>query len=366
MERMTKNFIEMARILSPSGNEKKLGDYLIKKLRKFSDEILRDENGNIIVKINGNKNTNPFLLSAHLDTVKTSKKPIIKIEKDKIKTENKAILGADCKAGIAIIIELVKTLFENKIPHPPLELVFTVGEEVGLLGSSKLNKQMLNSKFGLVLDNEKSVENVVIKSVGVDNFEIEIKGKAAHSGVDPEKGISAIKIMAKIIDKIDTGRLSKNTTLNIGFIEGGNGINIVPEKTKIKGEIRGFDRKEMDKIEKTIDKIVKQTIKRQKHINGSPNYFYKITKRFDCFSIKPNNPFIKTLKKSYLKNGIIPNFTKSFGGTDANNFYRMGIITPNIPTGMKNVHSDEEYLDLSEFKKSFKIILTLIKELGRE
>jgi len=366
MQKMIKNFIEMAEILSPSKKEKELSNYLIKKLKIFSEKIIVDRASNLIIKIPGDKRLNPFLLSAHMDTVQTSKRPSIKINKKGIFTSNKTILGADCKAGISIIIELVEKLFKENIKHPPLELVFTAGEEIGLYGSSRLDKSLVGSEYGVVLDNEKKINQVVTEAVGVDNFEILIKGKASHSGVEPEKGISAIKILSSIINQIKTGRLSDYTTLNIGFIEGGKGINIVPPQAKAKGEIRSFKREEINLIEDNIEKIIIKSIKKEKKINGLPSYEFKINKRFAGFSIDKNSYIIKTIEKAYKKNNIKAVFTKSFGGTDANNFYKMGIITPNIATGMKNVHTPDEYLDISEFNKSFDIIVDIIRLLSED
>lgn len=362
MERMIKTFIELTQILSPSQKEEKIRKYIINKLSRFTNNIIEDRYGNLIIKIPSSiRKSKPFLLSAHMDTVNTNTKPIIEIEKNKIKARNKVILGADCKAAIAIIIEVVRHIFEKKQPHSALEIVLTSGEEIGLYGSSMLDKNLLNSKYGIVLDNEKEISNVILKAPGVSHFEINIKSKSAHSGVNPDDGISAIKIIARIINEIEANVISSKTRINIGFIEGGKGINIIPDNAKIKGEIRSFDEKNTSMIIKKMKEMIEKILKDYKKSNYTPEYEFNIIKRFDSMSINKNEYIVRLLKYAYLKNNIKPYFTYSFGGTDANNFYKMGILTPNIPTGMKKPHSQEEYLDLKEFKKSFDIVIEVLK-----
>jgi tripeptide aminopeptidase len=370
MRNIIKTFIEMSEILSPSRNEKDLADYIIKKVEKISDDIIVDSSykqtksntGNIIIKIAGNKKLKPLMLSAHLDTVEIDKKPDIKIEKNIIRTANNVILGADCKAGIAIIIDVINEIIDKKINHPPLELVFTTCEEIGLLGTRYIDKKYLKAKEGIVLDNEKEINHPVIKAVGVDNFDILVRGRAAHAGVDIEKGVSAIKLISKIINEIETGRLSKDTTLNIGFVEGGSGINTVPEMASASGEVRSFNINEIIERENEIKKIVKKASGNKEFKEADVRL--EIKKRFDAFEILEDDELIKKIGGAYKKNGIRPEFVKSFGGTDANNFYTIGIKTVNIPTGMRDVHTSKEYLKIDEFLMARKITLDIIKEIA--
>ncbi|MEF3280774.1 MAG: M20/M25/M40 family metallo-hydrolase [Elusimicrobiota bacterium] len=369
---MIKTFCEMAEIISPSRKEKQICEYVKKELSEISSEIIIDETqkftqsetGNLIVKIPGDKKLKPFLLSAHLDTVSTETKPNIIVKNGFITTANKTILGADCKAGIAIIIHAVKELIKEKINHPPLELVFSVCEEIGLLGTRFMKKDLLKSKYGLVFDNEKKINEVVISSVGVDNFTIDVKGIAAHSGVEPEKGVSAISIISKIISQITQGRISKNTTINIGFVKGGSGINIVPPFAQAEGEIRSFDLKEIIKVESKIKQIV-DFVSSQKEYKKS-KCLINIRKRFESFSIEKDKVLLKNIENSYKKIGLKAKFIKSFGGTDANNFFKMGIKTANIPTGMKNVHTPYEKLNIKEAIISKDVAKSIIAEMAKE
>lgn len=370
MKDIIKTFINISEILSPSRKEKAVADYVIEKLKKFSNNITIDnsykktgsETGNVIIKIDGDKSLKPFMLSAHLDTVEIGKKPDIRVEKNIIRTANDVILGADCKAGIAIIINTVNEIFDKKIKHPPLELVFTTCEEIGLLGTRYIEKRYLKAKEGIVLDNEKAIFNPVIKAVGVDNFKITAHGIAAHAGVDIEKGVSAIKLISKIINEIETGRLSKDTTLNIGFVEGGSGINTVPEKASITAEIRSFNRNEILEAENKLKKIVEK-ISADKKLKGA-DIILEMKKRFDAFELSEDDELVRKIERAYKKNAIRPEFVKSFGGTDANNFYTMGIKTVNIPTGMRNVHTSKEYLKIDEFLIAANITLDIIKEMA--
>ena len=162
-------------------------------------------------------------------------KPIIK--KNHIESGGNTILGADDKSGLAIILEIFETLVEKKYPHVNLEAAITTCEEIGLLGAKFLNYKLLKSKSGIVLDST-SPSRLVLKGPSSDYFSIDILGIEAHSGINPEKGLSSIKIASEVISKIKVGRIYKDTTLNIGKIKGGSAINIVPGKTSIKCEIR--------------------------------------------------------------------------------------------------------------------------------
>ncbi len=355
-ERMVKNFIDMTQILSPSTKEDKLINYLLKKFKRYTSKVIIDKNKNLIIKINSSYSSSPILLSAHLDTVNTLTKPKIIMNEKIIKTKNNVILGADCKAGIAIILEIVENIFEKNLPFPPLEIILTSQEELGLSGSSKINKRLIKAKYGVVLDNEKDINFPINEAVGVDHFELIIYGKQVHSGVSIENGISAIKIAAEIISKIPSGKLSSNTTLNIAFVEGGEGINIVPGICKIKGEIRSFSKKEIKFFKKKIKDISNRITRKY-----GAKYEMKAMTKFEPFYITLNSKIAEIVRKAYEKNNLKPIFVKSFGGTDANNFSKMGIEVLNIPTGMKKVHSPKEYLDLNEFKKSYMIIMEVIK-----
>jgi tripeptide aminopeptidase len=372
-KRMIKNFMDMARIPSLSLREKEMANFVIEKFKPFCQKIEYDDsakkiNGNcsnLILRVKAGKNKtsifNPFLLSAHLDTVGPADKinPILK--KDRIITDGKTVLGADCKAAISIILEVLHILKEKKIDHPEIEILFTVSEEMGLLGSKNLNFSKIKSKYGIILDNEQNIENLILKAPGANSIKIEVYGIASHSGVEPEKGLSAIKIISEIISQIEIGRVDIETTQNIGLIEGGEGVNIIAPKAMAIGEIRSLSK---DKIKMQIKKIEEIVNRIQKRYKKAHIKFYS-QEKFPSLNIK-DEKIVKLIKNSMSKFNIKMKDGISGGGTDANILNSKGIITPILATGMRDVHTTKEYLNLNEFFKSSLILLDIIKSVQAE
>ncbi|MCK5582660.1 MAG: M20/M25/M40 family metallo-hydrolase, partial [Elusimicrobiales bacterium] len=199
-KRMISSFIKLVKTDSPSLKEKAVALKLKEIFKKLGAKVSFDsagkktggDTGNLIAKFRGTRAGKPFLLSAHMDTVGPSKniKPLVK--PNKIISGGDTILGADCKAGIAIIIEIIKVLKESKTPYPPIEVLLTVSEEIGLLGAKSLNYSLIKSNCGIIFDSERPLNEITANAPAVNRVEIDLIGIACHSGACPEKGISAI------------------------------------------------------------------------------------------------------------------------------------------------------------------------------
>ena len=369
-KRLVNTFKDLVKIDSISRDEKKVANYIIKKLKKLklkykidnSNKKTGSNTGNIIVYKNYNSKQDVYLLSSHMDTVVPgiNIKPIIK--KKYITSAGNTILGADDKSGLAIIIELLETLVEKKIPHLNIEVAITTCEEIGLLGAKFLDYKLLKSKSGIVLDST-SPDRLVIKGPSSDYFSIEVNGIEAHSGINPEKGISSIKVAAEIINKINIGRLSKGTTLNIGKIDGGSAINIVPGKTTILSEIRSHDE---SKIKKILDKIKKDILKiehKYKKTNKKFSIKFKKNRIYDSINISKNEQVVKRILKASKKINYLTTPVETGGGADANFFVKNGIKTVNLGTGMREFHTINEKLILDEFFTSAEIVYNFFTDV---
>jgi len=256
-ERMTELFLQLVQIDSGSENEAEIGRFVADLLKQIgADEVLVDNaseklggtGGNVFAHFKGTAPAPPVLLSAHLDTVAPTRGiRIIKTETE-IKTDGTTILGADNKAGIALIIEAVRTLRERNLPCPPIEVVFTVREEKGLLGAKVFDKTKLRARYGFVVDGAGKPGDLIVGSPTHFRFEVTFVGKSAHAGVEPEKGINAIVMAAEAISAMKWGRLDEDTTANVGVIEGGQAMNVVPDKCKVVGEFRSHDPKRVESL----------------------------------------------------------------------------------------------------------------------
>lgn len=337
-DRLVKTFLELVKIDSPSGEEKEVVKEVAKRLEKLGAKVEFDNYGNVIGKIKGNGE--PLMLNAHLDTVEPGRgiKPII--EGDIIKSDGKTILGGDPKAGVSIILEAITSLLEDRKKHFPLEIVFTLSEETSLLGALNLDYRKINAKRGITFDGEEEIRNITISAPGYNRVDATITGRGAHAGVEPEKGISAIKIASEIISSLKIGRIDFETTANIGLISGGSARNAVAEKSHFKGEIRSRNVEKLEKhtahFKDVFNKIMRKHPKTKVEVD--------IKREFDPYLFDENHRVIKHISTALTKMKIKPNLQHSGGGSDVNIFHDFGIEAVVVGTGVYDAHTTREYV----------------------
>jgi len=352
-ERMTELFLQLVQIESGSENEAEICAFVAEKLRQLGAEsVLIDDaskqlggtGGNVFARFKGTVKAPPLLLNAHLDTVSpTTGIQIIRTENE-IKTNGRTILGADNKAGVAIILEVLQTLKERDLPHPPLEIMFSIREEKGLLGAKVFDASRLQARYGLVVDGREVPSDLFIQSPTHWKFEVVFYGRAAHAGAEPEKGRNAIQMAAKAIAQMEWGRLDEETTANIGTIEGGQAMNVVPDRVKLVGEFRGFDPKRVEELANRWRELCEGIAKAHEgrvEVNFS--------KTFDAVKLTPDMPIVKAAVAALKELGVEPNLTRTGGGSDANAFSTHGIQCLVFPTGSEAIHTPQERLILPNF-----------------
>ncbi len=369
-ERMTETFIALAKIESGSDNEGEIGRFLMERLRALgADTVEMDEahkqiggdGGNVIARFKGTTNAPPLLLNAHMDTVYPTTNIQIVRDGDLIRTDGTTILGADNKAGIAIILEVLETLRERNLPHPPLEVIFTIREEKGLLGAKALDPNKITARHGLVVDGREIPEEIFIQSPTHWKFEVVFTGRASHAGAEPEKGRNAIVMASKAIAQMSWGRIDEDTTANVGVIEGGQAMNIVPEKVKLVGEFRSFD---PDRV-KALAQQWKETCERvaQEH-EGTAEV--TLSKTFDAVRTKPDSPLSQIARRVMREIGVEARLTRTGGGSDANAFAGFGVDCLVFPTGAADIHSTRESLILPNFYKCGEGVLRIVMEWAKQ
>ena len=288
-EHLIKKFIEYASIDSETFHEKQLGQTVARDLENLGLEVRTDTTdedfifnfpqsfSNIYGYLKGNKAGGPFLLSAHLDTVSPGKKKTPKVMEGRISSAGETVLGADDVSGIVSILEAIRTIQEENLPHPDIEVLITTAEEAFCEGSKYLDFNIIKSKRGYVLDLSGPVGRAAIRAPSIISFEIDIKGRAAHAGFEPQAGVNALKIASAAINDSPTGWVDEKTTVNFGIISGGSGINTVPESVNIKGEVRSLDhtraKKEVEEIFKRFEAEVISDIKVEE-INDKVDFYY--------------------------------------------------------------------------------------------
>ncbi|MBU0580639.1 MAG: M20/M25/M40 family metallo-hydrolase [Candidatus Margulisbacteria bacterium] len=361
-DRLVDLFLELVQIDSISQQEAELAQRLIKELKYLGLKVRQDDKGNIIAYLKGNlRNGKTILFNAHMDTVVPGKnvKPIVK--KDRITSDGSTILGADDKAGIAIIIEILRILKERQVLHGDIKVIFTVEEEIGLKGAKSLEVEDVQADYCFVLDADGDVGTVVNRSPAQDSLEIIIKGKPAHAGICPQKGISAIQIAAKAISGMKLGKIDQETTANMGVIKGGRATNIIPEEVIVKGEARSHSLK---KLERQVKHIIKRFKKAAEELGGEVDI--KISRSYNSVAVPNNSPIIKLTEVVAKQIGFKHKVVSSGGGSDASVIYAHGVPTVAISIGMENVHSKQEYIKVKNLHDAAKYIVGIVRTVNKQ
>lgn len=350
-ERIVRTFLDLVQIDSLSRKEGKIASFLEKRLKELGLETFKDgagqkagsETGNLLARLPGKASLPPILLSSHMDTVGPGEgiRPIV--EKDRIRSDGRTILGADCKSGIAAILETLEILKERKIPHGDVEVAFTVCEEIGLLGAKNLDYSKIRAKTALVLDTTGAHE-LVIRAPAADRLEFVVRGVEAHSGVCPEKGISAIQMTAEAVSKMRLGRIDRETTANLGVIEGGIATNIVPPLVRIKGEARSLKVKKLELQSRHMKECFEKAARKFKgQVESS------VQRGHDPLNLSRKSPLALKIQKAAKELKSEVRLSSSGGASDANIFFNKGIEAANLGTGMRDIHTVREWLDLEDF-----------------
>lgn len=352
-DRIKKTFINLVEIDSPSGQESKIAEYIMNKMKSIGIDSKKDDFGNVLAFIEGQGK--PLLLSSHMDTVPMAVGVKVIVEGDLIKTSGDMALGADDKAGITEILTALEFLKENKIKHRPLEIVFTCSEEKDLSGSKNLSEKFLKSKEGLVLDRSGEKEVVVIASPFITSLDIQIKGLSAHSSV-PEKGISAIDYAVNCLSRIKKGRIDFETTSNIGKIFGGEAMNAVAENIQIIAEVRSHEKVKMEKIVNEYEDVFNKEAEKA-------GVSVEFSKKLECCGYKyhKTEPFIQKISQNWKKFGVEAIFEKTGGASDVNEFVRKGIMAVDIGNGGKNPHTSRETVSIEDMIQVSKFIIEFVR-----
>ncbi len=361
-DRLVNTFCDLVRIDSPSGEEEAVAQELQARLVALGFTIQRDQHGNLIASEEGDA---PLLLSSHMDTVEPGRGIKPRIEDDRIVSDGTTILGGDCKAGIAAILEGLQSIQEEGAQRIPVQLVFTRGEEIGLVGARNLDFSLVRAGEGVVFDGNGPVSKITSASPTYMSFDVHVTGRAAHAGVEPEKGLSAISIATDIISQFPQGRLDEETTFNVGTISGGSVRNAVPELASFSGEFRSRNIETLDLLRLKVVDILEAA--RQKYHEASIDDEIKV--EFEMYSLSPDDPMVLRVSGVLPTLGLQPSVVPSGGGTDANIFNRHGIQCVVVGMSTREMHTTREYVpipDLVDTARFCHALLAQPKSQGSE
>ena len=366
MEQSTvlKTFLDYVQISSESRSEKTFAKRVENDLRSLGLRVQTDHaaekayanTGNVCAFLDGDSSFEPILFSAHLDTVPPGKNICPVVENGVIHSAGDTILGSDDKSGVAAIMQALKWIVEQNIPHRPIEVAFTIGEEVGLLGAKYLDYTQFQSHHAVVFDNEGDVGTIVNQAPGHMEIAATITGKAAHAGVAPEDGISAIIVAADAVTNMQLLRIDEETTANIGtfLAEGPN--NIVPETVRISAEIRSHN---PQKLQKHCNQMIEALENACRKYHAALQYATEVS--YASYHIPQNDPLILLLRDCCDTLGLPVSIVPTGGGSDANIFNTNGIRSVVVGTGMEKIHSVSEYITVQNLENTAKLALELMK-----
>ncbi|MEN8212428.1 MAG: M20/M25/M40 family metallo-hydrolase [Thermodesulfobacteriota bacterium] len=315
---------------------------------------------NLVAKFKGSVKAEPLFLCGHMDTVGPGNNIKAQFKNGVFTSDGTTILGADDKSAIAIILEVMDVIFENKLDYPPIEIIFTVCEEIGLLGAKHFDYSLMDSKFGYILDSS-DTRGIVTKAPAANKIHFKIFGKAAHAGVEPEKGINAIVVASKAVSQLQLGRIDEETTCNLGKIEGGVATNIVPEFVEIHGEARSHDVKKLKTVTDNITETFYDVAKELQDESGLPRIETIVENDFPNTNIPDDDKAVLLAKKAGDNIGLSIASKTMGGGADANIFFSKGIIAGVLGTGMTNVHTVNESIDIKDMEDTTRLVLEILK-----
>ena len=364
-ERILQEFMELVAITSSSRQEREIADVLKRKLTEAGllveedgvGEKIGGNAGNLIARLPGNVAGAPCLmLSAHMDSVEPCAGIRPQLKDGVITSAGDTILGSDCKSGIVPILESLRQIREQNLPHGEILVVLTVSEEGGLHGARNIDPAKIAADFGYALDGGGAPGIVTSMAPGQNRIEIVVHGKTAHAGLAPEEGLNAIVLAGRALAEIPQGRIDFETTCNVGLIKGGVATNIVPDRVEITAESRS---RNLNKLAQLTDEITGTLTRVVERGGGKAEIVVK--KTYDPFVLADDSPVVKIAVAAAEALGLASRVEGTGGGSDANFFNIYGVPCAILGTGMSKVHTKEEYIREEDLYRTTEWTLEIIR-----
>jgi len=375
-ERIKNLLLELVQIDSVSREEREVAERVKQICEELGAEVEIDgageavggNTGNVIARFPGTiPGAEAIMMSAHMDTVVPGRgvKPII--EGDIIRTDGTTVLGGDDKSGVAVILETIRCLQEQQVPHAPIDAVFSICEEVGLLGAKHVDTSRLRARYGLVFDSD-DPGFLFTKGPSANHFEFKVYGLESHAGVAPELGISAIKIAAEAIASMKLGRIDEETTANIGVIRGGEATNIITNFVLLQGEARSLDDAKLEEQTRHMLKCFEDAAAKYEvtveGVTTKGRVESEVAREYSAMDVPDDSRVVRLVKQAASRMGLQVETMASGGGCDANIFNRKGIECANLGTGMRAIHTVKEWLDVKDMYAAAEMTLEIMRLNG--
>jgi tripeptide aminopeptidase len=360
-------FAELCRIESPSGSERACAQRVSAELATLGVDVYEDDcgpqagsdSGNLFARIPAQNGTGapPILLCAHLDTVPLAAPVQPVLSDDGWENAADGVLGADNKAAIAVILALLRDAVHDG-PAVDLELLFTVGEEHALAGANAFDASRLRSRYGYVFDHASPIGEIVLSSPCHFRLDAHFHGAAAHAGIRPQDGRSAILAAAQAITSMPHGRIDEQTTVNVGTISGGSAINVVPEHCMLLAEVRS---RSEEQAHSTLDDVVGAINVAANLTDCDCDVDITITQTFSAYGMSPRNQAVLLAERALSSCGYQPVHISSGGASDANALIVKGIDVVNLANGTERNHEPDERVSVNALEGMLDVALELLE-----
>src|SRR2546429_670056 len=356
-------FTELAALPSPPGEDRAVADVVIGYLRARGLSVDEDDAGpkvgsnigNVYCRLEATEGGKPIFLCAHLDTVPPEGPIEPVIEDGVVRNVAGTILGADTKSAVAAMLEGTRRVLSENRPHGGIELLFTPKEEVGLLGAAAFGHERMHARVGYVYDQAAPIGDVILGAPYSRAMEVRFHGRAAHSGMYPEEGRSAIAAAARAISDLRLGRVDEETTANVGIIDGGTAGNIVPEWCTFLVEARSHD-------EKKLQDVVQEILDAISFAAGIEDCAVEteVHKSYRGYRFKREDEVVRIAHAALERSGFAPSYGLSGGAADANVFNERGLSCLNLANGMQDIHTPDERITVDDLEGMVEVTLALV------
>ncbi|MGH2932984.1 MAG: M20/M25/M40 family metallo-hydrolase [Gaiellaceae bacterium] len=350
-------FLELAAIASPSGEERPVSDAVIRYLRELGLEPVEDAHGNVYAQIAPAAEGTPVFFCAHLDTVPPDG-PLQPVLADGvIRNAGGTILGADDKSAVAAMLDGARRVLAENRPHAGIELLFTMEEEVGLLGAAAFDHARLHAQVGYVYDQAAPIGEIILGAPWARRMDVTFHGRAAHSGMFPEEGRSAVQAAAKAIADLRLGRVDEETTANVGVISGGTAANIIPEWCTFTAEARSHDERKLnDLVQEMLDAFTFAATEAECEVET------KVRNQYRGYRFAKGDDVVRLAASALERCGHTVTYALSGGAADANAFNERGLRCANLANGMTDIHTPDERISVEDLEGMVEVTLALVDQ----
>ena len=357
-------FLELCAIPSPPGQERAVADRITRELDAIGLEWDEDgcgptigsTAGNVLCRVPGNVEGGvPIFLCAHFDTVPLDGDLRPVLDDGIVRNAGGTILGADDKSALAVMVEAARRIVEDERPHAGVELLFTPMEEIGLVGANAFDATRLEARVGYVYDQAAPIGDVVVGSPTAQELELTFVGRAAHAGMYPEDGRSAVLAAARAIVDMPLGRIDEVTSANVGLVRGGTARNVVPERCTLEAEVRSHD-------DARVSEVVQQIVDAAAFAASVSECSLetRVEPKYRGYRFREDDLAVRLAVEALAQTGYTARLGLSGGAADANVFNARGLQCVNLANGMTDIHTPDERIAIEDLERMVDVTLALV------